>query len=310
LVIHRPLAWLEYISGGERSHSTNAYLKAVHAVGAKVILKWHILCLILRSAYPGKWKKNHHHKEKMMKKALITMVIFLGVLCAAATSQAYFYALNITGGEVELSLNDDLSELSVVTTEDLIVGFSYDAPDANIPLAYTLSADLDLSLSLDLGPLSLGPFDYSLALDAEPIGVLDSIDPSDLIGDGTDATSFTGQTLISGDMGEYYLEDALLAYDILFTPVTGTDDEIDEYAITINALTLSDGNTQEFVSGLLDMVTDSMDLPISLSGPLTVSAELTGDLELEADAVPVPAAVWLLGSGILAILGLRRRSAV
>jgi hypothetical protein len=236
------------------------------------------------------------------------MVIFLGVLCAAATSQAYFYALDITGGEVELSLNDDLSELSVVTTEDLIVGFSYDAPDANIPLAYTLSADLDLSLSLDLGPLSLGPFDYSLALDAEPIGVLDSIDPSDLIGDGTDATSFTGQTLISGDMGEHYLEDALLAYDILFTPVTGTDDEIDEYAITINALTLSDGNTQDFVTGLLDIVTEP--LGFSLSGPLTVSAELTGDLELEADAVPVPAAVWLLGSGILAILGLRRRSAV
>lgn len=236
-----------------------------------------------------------------MKRTLITMVIFLGVLCAAATSQAYFYALDITGGEVELSLNEDLSELSLVTTEDLAVGFSYDAPDTNMPLAYTLSADLDLTL--DLGFISPS---YRLALDAEPIGVLDSIDPSDFIGDWANGTPLTGQTMISGDFGEYYLEDAILAYDILFTPGEG----VDEYAISIRNLTLSDGNTQEFVSGLLDMVIEPLGLPISLEGPMTVSAELTGNLELEADAVPVPAAVWLLGSGILAILGLRRRSVV
>jgi hypothetical protein len=237
----------------------------------------------------------------MMKKALVTMVIFLGVLCAAATSQAYFYAFDVTGGAVDLSLNGDNSELSMVTTEDLMVGFSYDAPSESVPLAYTLSADLDLTVDLGF----LGSVGQNLTLDAEPIGVFDSIAPSDFIGDGTTPTTFAGQTLVSGDFGGYDLENAILAYDILFTPVGGAG-EMDEYAITINAITLSGGNTGEFVSSLLDMVTDP--LGFSLSGPLTVSAGLTGDLTLEADAVPVPAAVWLLGSGILAILGLRKRS--
>jgi hypothetical protein len=242
----------------------------------------------------------------MMKRTFITMVIFLGVLCAAGTSQAYFYALDITGGAVELSLNDDNSELSLVTTEDLIVGFSYDAPSEEVPLAYTLSADLDLSLNLGF----FGNLGYTLTLDAEPMGVFDSIDPSDFIGDGTTGTTLNGQTTISGGFGEYYLEDAVLAYDILFTPTGEAGGEIDEYAIAISALTLSEGNTEDVMSDLLGMVADSMGLPISLSGPLTISAELTGQVELEADPVPVPAAVWLLGSGILAVLGLRRRSVV
>jgi hypothetical protein len=231
----------------------------------------------------------------MMKRTLITMVIFLGVLCCAATSQAYFYAFEIYDGAVKLNLNEDNSEVSMVTTEELIVGFSYDAPSEDTLLSYTLSADLDLTI--------FGAFTYDLTLDAEPIGVFDSITPGDFIGDGTSAMEFSGQTQISSDFGEYSLEGATLAYDVMFTPV---DDEDDAYAIAINALTLSGGNTEDFLSSLLGTVTGSTGL--SLSGPLTVSAELTGDIELAADHVPVPAAVWLLGSGLLSILGLRRRS--
>lgn len=232
-----------------------------------------------------------------MKRSLTAIVIFLGVLCCAATSQAYFYAFEFIdgAGAVSLNVNEDANELSMLTTNDLIVGFTYDAPSEDMHLSYTLSADLNLSL--------FGFLNYDLVMDDEPIGVLPSIDPTDYIGDGTSAMSFSGETSISGEFGEFYLQDATLAYDILFTPVSGVDDE---YAISINALTLSDGNIEDFLAGIFDGVNNA---GLSISPPLEdVPVELSGIAELTADPVPIPAAVWLLGTGLIGIVGLRRLS--
>jgi hypothetical protein len=228
-----------------------------------------------------------------MKRTLTAMVIFLGVLCGAATSQAYSYAFDITGGAAQLSVNGQSGELSLATTEDLIVGFTYDAPSEDMLLSYTLSADLNLNI----------PFlvNYELTLDAEPLGVAQSIDPTDFIGDGTNPMRLIGETQISGDFGDYYLEDASLAYDIQFTPDSGV---AEQYALTIDVLTLTGGNTQDFLAGIFSDITGSGELPDSLSVPI----QLSGSAELTADPVPIPAAAWLLGSGLIGILGLRRRS--
>jgi hypothetical protein len=237
--------------------------------------------------------ENNHCEESKMKRSLTAMVIFLGVFCCAASSQAYFYAFEFIDGAVALSVNAEADELSMVTTDDLIVGFTYDAPSEDMLLSYTLSADLSLNL--------FGAFNYDIVMDDEPIGILPSIDPADYIGDGTSAMSFSGETSISGDFGELNLQDATLAYDILFTP-SGVDDE---YLISINALTLSDGNTAEFLAGIFDAF--NIDgLPISLLQDLPVV--LSGNAELSADPVPIPAAIWLLGSGLIGMVGLRRRS--
>lgn len=230
-----------------------------------------------------------------MKRTLTAMVIFLGMLCCASTSQAYHYDCNITGGSVQLNINDDTTELSLITTEDLLVGLTYEAPNENVPLSYTLSTDLNLNLS---------GFNYELTLDAEPLGIFQSFDPTDYIGDGTDSTNLKGKTLISVGFGEYYLEDATFTYDILFTPVSGTTDE---YAISIDTLILSGGNTQDFLTDIINAIDNSGELPGPVPLPLSADIEATGSIELAASPVPVPAAIWLLGSGFIGMLGMRMK---
>lgn len=231
-----------------------------------------------------------------MKRTLTAMVIFLGILCFASTSQAYYYSCDITGGSTQLNVNADATELSLVTTEDLQVGFTYDAPSENVSLSYTLSTDLNLNLS--------GFINYELTLDAEPLGVSQSIDPADYLGDGTGSTNLRGQALISFGFSGYYLENASLTYDMLFTPVNGTTGE---YTVSINTLILNDGNTGDFLTGIFDSINNSGELPVSLSFPLAADIEPTGSVELTASPVPVPAAIWFLGSGLLGMLGIRRR---
>lgn len=231
-----------------------------------------------------------------MKRTLTAMVIFFGVLCCASTSQAYYYNCDITGGSVQVSVNDDATELSLVTTEDLLVGFTYDAPSENVPLSYSLSTDLDLNIA--------GFINYELTLDEEPLGVFQSIDPADYIGDGTGSANLKGEAHISVGFSGYYLEDAALTYDVLFTPVSGTTDE---YDVSINTLTLSDGNTAEFLTGIFGAINNSGELPVSISLPLIADIEATGSIDLTASPVPVPAAIWFLGSGLIGMLGIRRK---
>lgn len=231
-----------------------------------------------------------------MKKTLTAIAIFLSMLCCAATSQAYYYDCDVTGGSVELSVNADATELSLITTEDLLVGLTYDAPSENVSLSYTLSTDLNLNLS--------GFINYELILNAEPLGVFQSFDPTDYIGDGTGSVNHRGEALISVDFGGYYLEDAALTYDILFTPVSGTTDG---YAISIDTLILSGGNTQDFLTGIIGDINNSDELPVYVSLPLTADIVATGSIELTANPVPVPAAIWFLGSGFIGMLGLRKK---
>lgn len=231
-----------------------------------------------------------------MKKALTAMVVFFSMLCCAATSQAYYYDCEITGGSVQLSVNADASELSFTTTEDLLVGLTYDAPSESMPLSYTLSTDLQMNLS--------GFISYDLVVDDLPLGIFPSFDPADYIGDGTSSMSHTGETLISADFGKYHLEDATLTYDVLFTPVSGTSNA---YAISIDTLTLSGGNTQDFLSSIVSDINAEMPSSASLRLPLSVDIEATGSIEIDASPVPVPAAIWFLGSGLIGMLGLRKK---
>ncbi len=109
---------------------------------------------------------------------------------------------------------------------------------------------------------------------------------------------------VSFQFGQYTLTGATLDYDVTFTPDLGI---LNRYAIRIDELSLYGGNTRDLLSGLINELNQSGQVPIPLPGAFSIPTTLAGTIDLQADPVPVPAAIWLLGSGLMGLIGLRRR---
>ncbi len=231
-----------------------------------------------------------------MKKALAGIITFFLILGVSSMAHAYSYTFNFQSGGISLHVADNCSLLSVVTTDDLVVDFDFDPPQGSMQLDYTASVDMTLGL--------FGMFDYKLELPDLALGRFQSVDPSWFLGDGTTAMHHVGTQPITTQFGEYSLTDATLDYDFTFTPSQDVDDR---YAIGIDTLSLYGGNTSELLSGIINELNQSGESPIVLSAPFTVPMTIAGAVDLQADPVPVPAAVWLFGSGLLGLIGVKRR---
>lgn len=84
---------------------------------------------------------------------------------------------------------------------------------------------------------------------------------------------------------------------------------LETYSVEIGAGNTGDGSVQSFAFFDWDDPNDDT-FPTSLINPIPYGqAGFTDYFYSENHAVPVPAAVWLLGSGLLGIIGLRRRAA-
>jgi hypothetical protein len=57
------------------------------------------------------------------------------------------------------------------------------------------------------------------------------------------------------------------------------------------------------LASIIDDLNQSREAPFTRTPPINLPIALTGTAELTASAVPVPAAVWLLGSGIIGYWG-------
>jgi hypothetical protein len=237
--------------------------------------------------------------EEDMKKTVLRMIIILIVLGCSSMAQAYSYGFDVQGGDLSLNADDGADGyLSVVTTSDLMVVSDFDPPPDDALLDYSLSLDMTLGL--------FGGFvTYDLAMGNVALGVFQGIDPVDWIGDGSSVMLYEDTTTVSGQFGNYTLNNATLDYDIMFTPPpAGTD----AYAITIAMLSLSGGNTGDLLSGIVDDLVQSGEVPFDLNFPIVnFPISLGGTAELVANPVPVPAAVWLFGSGLIGLVGVRRR---
>jgi len=91
-----------------------------------------------------------------------------------------------------------------------------------------------------------------------------------------------------------------ISYEGLLTPFTEGD-----------ALTLSDSNSEilsiaRIVDGL-DSNNNALDFQLGCTTPGSANIGGSGDCSLSVSAVPVPAAVWLFGSGLLGLVGIARK---
>ncbi len=106
----------------------------------------------------------------------------------------------------------------------------------------------------------------------------------------------TSLPVLRVDLGQVSTIDALNVFGRL-----GKENKVNKGFLGINFLD-SDGNSIYEIANLAQAFTDSNNAPLILPD---LSAPLSGGAA--ASAVPVPAAVWLFGSGLIGVLGLARR---
>ncbi|MCP4118839.1 MAG: VPLPA-CTERM sorting domain-containing protein [Desulfobacteraceae bacterium] len=235
-----------------------------------------------------------------MKKRLIGIFSALFILSCSTMVHAYSYSGDIVSGWLSLDVTADYESASLTTPEPLVVDFEFDPAPCGGVVSYTASATLSLNL--------LGFYTFELELPETGLGSFAAPDLSTLLGDGVNPAVHAGSREITGAFGGYSLTGANLDYDFTFTPEEGSNSS---YEIAIDELTLSGGNTSELLSGIVEDLNQSgqVPLPQPMKAPFKIPAAVNGGtFEIRAAApVPVPAAVWLLGSGLLGIVGIRRK---
>lgn len=230
-----------------------------------------------------------------MKKIVKSAVIVLCLLGLASTVQAYGYSFDIISGGFLLDVNSDASMLSLATTQDILVGIDFDPPPTGSTVDYRLSTDLDVLLYGFLG--------YQVVMDDIGLGSFEALDPSAWFGDGTNPVTYAGSSAVNGQFSDYALADATLDYDVTLSP-TGADRT---YAIALDTFSLYGGNTQDLLTAVIDDLNQSPDVPITIMLPFSLPINLSGTVDVTASPVPVPAAFWLFGSGLLGLVTIRRK---
>ncbi len=234
-----------------------------------------------------------------MKKKLTGILVFFLIIGFASLAGAYSYSFDIQGGSLSLDVTENCEMVSIFTNSDLVIDVDFDLPTEDMLLQHTASMNIDLTLFGFLGLPTLSMTDIDL-------GAFIGVNPAEFLGDGTSVETYLGSSRINAQFGTYALTDALFEYDVMVTPDLTVDNR---YAIDINTLSISEGNTSEMFWGVLNELIGSDMVPagVDLTPPFTIFGSVTGSLDIQADPVPVPAAIWLLGSGLLGLAGFKRR---
>lgn len=238
-------------------------------------------------------------------KKLIGSLLFFIILGVSSSAFAYSYAFDIQSGGISLSVGEECSFLSITTIDDLVVDLDFDPAPEDMIFQYTASVDMTLGITLGL----FGTFDYDFTMTDLDLGTFSGLDFSGLLGDGLVPINHTVSERINTQFGMYSLTDALLNYNITFTPDSNNPGQgtPGRYSVNIDSFSLSEGNTSEMLSGIISALNQSTQSPIALVAPFTIPMTLSGTVDIQADPVPVPGSLWFLGVGILGLTGFKRR---
>lgn len=232
-----------------------------------------------------------------MKEKLSGILVFFLLIGFASMAGAYSYSFDIQSGGLSLDVTENCEKVSLSTTDDLVFDVDIDLPSEDMVLQQVASVNITLKLfSLLDVPLSMTDIDLGTSI---------GVNPAEFLGDGTSVETYLGSTRIDALFGSYTLTDVLFEYDVIVAPDPAVDNR---YAVDINNLSISEGNTSEMFWGVLNELIGSGMVPagVDLTPPFTIFGSVTGTLDVQADPVPVPAAVWLLGSGLLGLAGFKR----
>lgn len=224
-----------------------------------------------------------------MKKLKACAVSLLLILSGISTGHAYTYSFDIQSGAGLLYESEDFSEDGLA-----------DQASAGTRLSYTTSMDLGIGSA---GFLNIGFSEQGLSMD-----IFQGINATDFTGSSTDPGYYSGNRLFSAEFDP--CAGGTLAYSLTMTPDALVDNR---YAVDITTLLFSGGNSSEFIEGLFNGLLQSGTVPIGISTPiegqpLSISGFISAQgTSAETTATPVPSALWLMGSGLVGLIGLRRR---
>lgn len=227
-----------------------------------------------------------HKKGRIMKsRNLIASALALGMLGAAGAAQAATYSIadmNITGGG-----------LGVDGYPDGFVSFSYIGPNTNLVGGYIGSGGggVDLYTPNPVRIAEVSWYNQPLSLYTAPANLGDMATPAG--------------TVLGGPVPTGVVDDVSGTISLDLSSLFGNWADGDYTAGTGR----NDGTTSLIATGTWDPVTRAYTLSWDsiISGP--TCAPCIGHLVLQGTAspVPLPAAVWLFGSGLLGLLAASRR---
>jgi len=236
-------------------------------------------------------------KNRIRAIAIILLLAAFVPAAQAATTYDYNYEFEVTSGNLAVSFGDNYSYVNLYTTSALTIDYSYDN-EMTTGSAYEGIYSYFLEIEVQDIPLFDGFYTSDQSFDTdksdEEFSTSDGLDISAYYGD------YVGSTTISYEKYGLYDVNVSYAYSI-----SGSGDTL---SITIYYIYLSGGNLS---SVLNDLVDEYSSYGIDLEGE-TLAAKITDGYGIVnankvASEVPVPAAIWLLGSGLLGIVGLGKK---
>ena len=226
----------------------------------------------------------------------ISMVLGVAANAAATLESGDFYSL-VSDGTNEFMFDID----------SMIDGVDANKVDSGLTLSSFTEAETWSDVTLFAGAYygsgsMLENYDYLVALDETP----------------TALRTTANLSFSSAISNSYYNVSAVDGYDDVYstTVLTGTSLSNKQDSFTgVEAIDLS-----AFDEGVTEIIMNLYTISSSDWGATWTITELDneffvlslnddGTLSAEIRAVPVPAAVWLLGSGLLGLIGIRRRNA-
>jgi hypothetical protein len=231
--------------------------------------------------------------DNNLKKAVFLTLIAFGVFAFQPTAQAGYIQLQLDNGSSNIIIDDgdagilpghgiDLNPLTGAVTFSGTLG--------------SWTANVSTGLTYDI-----------IGSASQPILALNSVNVTSSVGGflrvGASAINYTGpagwQFQIGGTTGGAVLADAL--FD------GGNDPTFFQYTTVLGSLSGTEGAFSDQTSGMLSDLDFASPYGLSINALIVHETGGISSVNANLVTVPIPGAVWLLFSGLIGLLGLRRR---